>query len=161
MRTAIVFYSMSGNVKQTAEKIAQAVSADLIELTPKKRYPDKGFRKFFWGGKSAAMCETPRLEDYSFDPDKYDSVVIGFPVWAGTLAPPIRTFVNDNRAALAGKRISAFACMSGNGAERAFEKLRSYMAVDSIYAKLILIDPKTKPSVENDGKIAEFCEKIR
>ena len=62
MKTAIVFYSMSGNTAMTAEKLAEALSADLIEIRPQHAYPDKGFRKFLWGGKSAVMAETPELE---------------------------------------------------------------------------------------------------
>ena len=50
MKTAIVYYSMSGNTKMVAEIIAKELSADLIEIKPVKDYPDKGARKFIWGG---------------------------------------------------------------------------------------------------------------
>ena len=50
MKTAVVYYSMSGNTELAAERIAAVLGADLIRLTPVKAYPDKGFRKFFWGG---------------------------------------------------------------------------------------------------------------
>lgn len=160
MKTAVVFYSMSGNVKNTAEKIAEKISADLIELKPEKTYPDKGFKKFFWGGKSAVMGEKPALVPYSFEAGEYDRVVFGFPVWASTFAPPIRTFVEDNRQLLENKKISAFTCMSGSGGEKAISKLKEYLKTDSLESELILIDPKDKPSVENDEKIASFCEKL-
>ena len=62
MKTAIVFYSMSGNVRWTAERIAERTDGDLIELRCVKKFPDKGFRKFFWGGKSVFMHERPVLE---------------------------------------------------------------------------------------------------
>ena len=48
MKTAIVFYSMNGNVRMAAEKAAAELGADLIELVPKKAYPDKGMIKFMW-----------------------------------------------------------------------------------------------------------------
>ena len=66
MKTANIFYSMGGNTALTAGRLAEALSADLIEIRPKRAYPDKGLRKFLWGGKSAVMAETPELEPYTF-----------------------------------------------------------------------------------------------
>jgi len=71
----------------------------------------------------------------------------------------IRTFVKDND--LKGKHIAAFACQSGSGAEKAFGKLKAAIGIDGLEAELVLIDPKTKASAENDRKIRAFCEKLR
>ena len=46
MKTAIVYYSMHGNIRYVAKKVADELGADLIELVPKKAYPDKGMIKF-------------------------------------------------------------------------------------------------------------------
>ena len=48
MKTAVVYYSLSGNSAFAAEKIAGQMNADLIRLEPEKAYPDSGFRKFFY-----------------------------------------------------------------------------------------------------------------
>ena len=161
MKTAIVYYSMSGNTEFTAGRLAEGLDADLIGIRPEKAYPDKGFRKFLWGGKSAAMAETPKLAPYDFDPDKYDRIVIGFPVWAWTVAPPVRAFALEQKEALRGKRIAAFACQSGNGGEKALEKLRACLDCPGFIASMVLIDPKDRPKEENSRKIAEFREKLR
>ena len=160
METAIVYYSMHGNSELVANKIAFITGADTIRVEPDKAYPDKGARKFIWGGKSALMGEMPVLKPYEFDAEKYDTVIIGFPVWASNPAPPIKTFVNEHKEELKGKRIAAFACQSGNGAEKAFFKLKKQLEIDSFVAELILIDPKTVVDDGNDGKIQEFCNKI-
>ncbi len=160
MQTLIVYYSLEGNTEYVVNAIAGKLSADVLKLVPKKAYSDKGFSKFFWGGKSAVMAETPELEPYNVDFSEYDQVVIGSPVWAGTFTPPIRTFVKDNKAALSGKRISAFACQSGAGAEKAFAKLRDFIGIDEFYAHMILIDPKVKPSDENDTIMDKFCQRL-
>ena len=159
MKTAIVYYSLSGNTKYAAEKMAQALGADLIPLVPKKTYPDSGFKKFFWGGKSALMGEKPALELYTFQADAYDCVILGTPVWAGTIAPPLRTFIADHQITLQGKRLAVFACCSG-GPGKVMEKARKALDVDTLAAELILIDPKDKPSPENETKIAAFCGQL-
>ena len=160
MKTAVVYYSMSGNTGQTAEKIARQTGADLIRIEPVKEYPSKGFKKFLWGGKSAVMGDTPALQPYRFDGD-YDAIVIGTPLWAGTFTPPIKSFIKENGDKLSGKSISAFICCAGGGAEKAFEKIKAEVGTDTLSAQMILINPKEKPSDENEAKIKAFCDKLQ
>ena len=158
MKTVIVYYSLEGNTAWAAERIAAGTGAELLRIEPVKAYPDSGFRKFFWGGKSAVMAETPKLLPYAFDATAYDRIVFGFPVWASNVTPPIRTFVKENR--LHGKRIAAFACQSGSGAEKAFDRLKTALGIDALEAELILIDPRSRPSEENERRLRTFCEKL-
>ena len=155
MKTLIVFYSLEGNTAWAAGRIAEAIGADTLRLEPEKAYPSSGFKKFFWGGKSAVMAETPKLRPYAFDPAAYERIVFGFPVWAGNVCPPIRSFIREN--ALSGKRIAAFACQSGSGAEKAFGKLKAALGIDALEAELVLIDPKARPSEENERRLRAFC----
>ncbi len=159
MKTLIVYYSLEGNTQYAAERIAAAIGAETLRLAPEKAYPDSGFKKFFWGGKSAVMAEKPKLQPYEFDPAAWERIIIGFPVWAGNVTPPIRTFIKEND--LRGKRIAAFACQSGAGAEKAFAKLKAALGVSALEAEMVLIDPKTKPSEANEQKIAAFCAGLR
>lgn len=160
MKTAVVYYSMSGNTDYVSNYISKKMNVDLIKIVPKKEYPKSGFKKFFWGGKSAVMGETPELEEYEFDSDKYDKIIFGTPVWASSFVPPIRTFIKENKEKLANKRISVFVCYSGGGADKAISKLKKYINVNNFEAELILIDPKDKPSDDKDNMIDEFCQKL-
>ena len=159
MKTLIVYYTLEGNTHYAAKKIASQLDADVHRVKPVKTYPRKGFRKFLWGGKSAVMAETPELEPYTFDASAYDRIVFGFPVWAGNVTPPLRTFIKEND--LSGKRFAAFACQSGAGAEKAFEKLKTALGIRELDAELVLIDPKTKPDPINEKKISGFCGKLK
>ena len=157
MKTAIVFYSLSGNSRYAAEKMGLRLHADLIPLVPKKAYPDSGFKKFFWGGKSALMGDKPQLESYDFDQSAYDTIILGGPVWAGTFPPPLRTFVEDNRAVLGEKRLAAFFCCGG-GPGKVLEKFKAFLAPGRLQHEMILIDPKDKPSDETESRIDTFCD---
>ncbi len=161
MKAAVVYYSMGGNTAMVAGKLADALSADLIGISPVRAYPDKGFRKFFWGGKSAVMAETPMLEPYTFRAEEYDLVILGSPVWAANIAPPVRTFIRDNLEALKGKKIAAFVCESGSGGERALGKLAGCLERGALTATMVLIDPKDRPKPENDQKISAFLKQLR
>ena len=159
MKTLSVYYTLEGNTHYAAKKIASLLDADVLRVKPVKTYPRKGFRKFLWGGKSAVMAETPELEPYTFDASAYDRIVFGFPVWAGNVTPPLRTFIKEND--LSGKRFAAFACQSGAGAEKAFEKLKTALGIRELDAELVLVDPKTKPDPINEKKISGFCGKLK
>ena len=158
MKTAVVYYSMSGNTAAAAKKIALGLHADLIEIKPEKAFPDKGFKKFLWGGKSAVMAETPKLIPYKFDPEQYDRIVIGFPVWASNVAPPVRTFAVENKEAIRNKKIAAFACQGGSGAEKAFKKLLACLGQDAFTVTMILNDPRSRN--EKDQAISSFLFKL-
>ena len=157
MKTAVVYYSMFGNTEYTAEKIAAQLEADLIRVEPEKAYPTKGLWKFLVGGKAAASKATPALKPYQFAAQDYDCVVIGMPVWASSVTPPINTFVKENLEALQGKKIAAFVSSKGGGPEKALEQLRLALGIEDFAAQLSLIEPKGKPDRGNDLRISAFC----
>ena len=157
MNTAVVYYSLNGNTKYAAQKIADKLNADIIELHPIKAYHDKGFKKYFSGGKSAVMGESPKLMPYGFTADKYDTVVFGMPVWASCITPPLRTFIEENKSSLENKEIAVFLCQSGSGADKVLAKLKKLLGRTVLKAELVLIDPKDKPNDENEEKINMFC----
>ncbi len=160
MKTLVVYYSLGGNTAMVAEKLGEALGAGLLRLEPEKAYPAQGASKFLWGGKSAVMGERPKLRPYSFRPEDYDRIILGFPVWAGTFAPPIRSFVLENLEALRGKQLAAYACEAGSGGERALQKLKKLLGIDLFVSETVLIDPKDRPSDGNDARLREFCRAL-
>ena len=159
MKTAIIYYSQGGNTAWAAGQLAARLDAELIALHPRKAYPDQGLRKFLWGGKSAVMGETPALEPCGFDPQAYDRVVLGTPLWAGRIAPPLRSFIYEQRSALAGMSPAAFICCGGGSTEKAFSQLRKLLGVE-LAAELSLVDPKDRPSAENEARLEAFCRAL-
>ena len=83
---------------------------------------------------------------------------IGFPVWASRPAPPICTFINDQKDKMSGKKIFVFACQSGNGAEKAFDRIKKMIGIEKFTGEMIFIDPKTRVNADNDRKIDLFCK---
>lgn len=161
MKVLIVYYSMSGNVKRTAERIAAKTGADLLQLHPVKAYPDKGAKKYLWGGRSALMGDTPKLQPYIFDADKYDTVVFGTPVWASSVTPPLRTFIKENKEKLKGKACAAFVCFMGGGDQKAFQKLKKALETETLAAEMTLNEPSAKPEAESEAAIDAFCRALQ
>ena len=158
MKTIVVYYSLEGNTKFAAEKIADRLGADLLQLDVKTPYPTKGLKKFFHGGRSAIRTEMPELKPYEFHPEDCGRIIIGFPVWASNVTPPIRTFIRDND--LSGKKIAAFTCMAGRGGEKALEKLKECLGIDALEKEMVLVDPAKRRSEDNERLIRNFCDDL-
>ena len=156
MKTAVVFYSMHGNVRYVSEKVAKELGADLIELIPVKAYPDKGAMQFIWGGSAVTFKKKPELEPYTFNASDYDLVIIGTPVWASNFTPPLRTFFENND--LTGKKIAVIATSAGGDSAKCVEAVKAAAGADSLAAVLSLVDPKEKPSDENEKQISAFID---
>ena len=161
MKTAFVYFSLTGNLSFVARRVEEALGADVIRLEPVNAYPASGARKFLMGGKSAVFGEAPKLKPNVFDASAYDLIILGTPVWAGTFAPPLRTFIRDNKAALAGKRLAAVICSSGGSADKALGKLAEELGGASFAGTLALVDPMRRPTPDNDRQINEFCAALK
>lgn len=107
MKSIVIFYSLDGHTKFVAELLAQELKADLVELELVKPFPTKGFKKYFWCGKSSVFKEKPKLKTKIPNLHEYDLVVIGTPVWAGNCSSPINTLLSimGNEPRLQGKKV--------------------------------------------------------
>ena len=158
MRSIVVYFSQSGNTKSIALKIASMLGSDLLELVPTKSYPIGKASKYLMGGMHAVMGDKPKLNPYSFDHYAYTTVILCTPIWAGTIAPPIRTFVTEQ--AIAGKKIGFVFCSSGGDTAKAYSALTAAVGIPQANASLSLDEPLTHPNEENEAKIKEFIKKI-
>ena len=159
MKAIIVYYSLTSNTEFVAKELSNKLDCDILPLEVLNPYPDKGFKKFYWGGKSAVMKESPELKKYTFNKDNYDVVILGTPVWAGTFTPPLRTFVKEND--LSDKNVAIYACSSGGKAINAINKLKNEIGINSDILSLELVDPKNKYNDVVEKQINDFSEEIK
>lgn len=149
----IVYFSFDGNTKLIAEKIGKTLNADVVELKTSKKYPTEGIGKYFWGGKSVVFGDKPTLINESIDLSRYETIIIGTPVWAGSFAPPIRSFVNDYK--IVNKKIAIFASHGGGGAAKCFAKLKEALPENKFLGEIAFVEPKKNPeSIDSAAKWA-------
>lgn len=149
----VVYFSFDGNTKLIAEKIGETLNADVVELKTSKKYPTEGIGKYFWGGKSVVFGDKPTLTNESIDLSRYETIIIGTPVWAGSFAPPIRSFVNDYK--IVNKKIAIFASHGGGGAAKCFAKLKEALPENKFLGEIAFVEPKKNPeSIDSAAKWA-------
>lgn len=119
MKTLIVYYSYEGNTELIAKAISDTFHFDCISIKPIKEMKSKGFAKYVWGGGQVVMKIVPKIEPININLDEYDFIIIGSPIWAGTYAPPIRSFIESTGCS--SKKIAYFYTHLG-GADLAEER---------------------------------------
>ncbi len=97
MKSLIVYCSYEGNTEQLANYIKEEIGADILKLVVEKEKKIKSLFRFIWGGIQVYMTKEPKLREYNVDLSKYDNIIIGRPCWFETFAPPIRTFLSNNK----------------------------------------------------------------
>ena len=97
MKTAVVFFSYQGNTRRIAHEVASELGADAIELVPRRRRRSTSERlEFVWAGVRVQMPALPEITHPELKLDDYDLLIIATPVWAGTIAPPLRSFLESH-----------------------------------------------------------------
>lgn len=120
--TVVLYYSLEGTTKKVAEYIARQIGADIAEVKPLKEIKAKGFLKYVLGGGQVIWKKKPALKPLTVNLEDYDTVLLGTPIWAGTLTPPILSLLE--RGYLKNKKIAYFYCHKG-GADQAVEKAQA------------------------------------
>jgi flavodoxin len=154
MKTAVIYYSLEGNMEYIANKIASNDGADLYRIIPEKAFPTGKVSKYFWCGKSATFGERPKLVNMEIDFSKYDTVIIGSPIWAGSITPPVHSFLHDNK--ISGKKIILVAAHSGGGGEKCFAKMSEFLKDNTIIGKFEFLNPLLLKDESTNQKIQEI-----
>ena len=123
-KVTVVVFSQSkvGNTRQIADWIAEATGGDLVVVERETPYPDSYPETLKAAQVEISSGESPRIKPLNVDLAQYQTVFIGSPVWYGTCAAPIRTFLQS--ADLTGKTVVPFCTHGGGGEGRTFADIR-------------------------------------
>jgi hypothetical protein len=114
------------------------VHGDVLALQLEENKPRKGLAKYVWGGRQVVLNQRPTLKPYTFDSTVYDLLIIGTPVWAGSPAPALDTFLEQTR--ITGKKIALFCCCAG-GKGKVFDKLKKSLSGNTFVGEIAFINP--------------------
>lgn len=151
----VAYFSLTGNTKFVAEKVANQINADLCEVVDKKY---KKGRLLYLKGGGASMREKLTEIDVSKSIEEYDFIVIGSPVWAGKISPAIRTFLALND--FSNKKGAFFVTLAGDKTEKTLENMRKTTGFNSIVEELV-ISKALENKGETEEKIVNWCNLIK
>ncbi|SAK93978.1 flavodoxin family protein [Caballeronia ptereochthonis] len=115
-KVLVVCFSRSGRTRALGATLAGRLSADFEAITePADRSGMQGYVRSL----ADAICgRSVRIDPPEHDVARYDVVVIGTPVWAGTVSAPVRAWLAANRRRL--PHVAFFCTQHARGAATAF-----------------------------------------
>lgn len=136
MKVLVVYYSKTGNTKMISNEISERLNADVEEIVDIK--DRKGYLNLLKSIKETISEKESGIHDLKYNPENYDLVIIGTPVWASRIAPPIITFLKDNRTRF--NNVAFFYTQTGSSKNLAFEQMQKFseafpVATLSIFGK--------------------------
>lgn len=127
MKTLVTYFSASGVTKGVAERLAKAIGADIMEIVPEQRYTEADLD---WRDKSSRSTlemkdknSRPAIVKGEFNPEDYDVICVGFPIWWYTCPTIINTFMESFDHS--GKTIIPFATSGGSTIDKACADLKA------------------------------------
>lgn len=95
MKKVLVYYSLYGNTRGVAKKIATKLKIKLAEIHTLKPYTDDVDVLQSLAKKEIEIGCMPQIAPIKFDFNDCDAVVLGMPVWWRTFPPAVRTFLKS------------------------------------------------------------------
>jgi len=111
MRSLILYYTYHGNTQRIAERIHAAIGGDIARIDTVAPYTGDYDDVVAQGEREVKRGYLPPLKPMDIDLDRYDTVVLGTPVWWYTCSPAMRAFLTAHD--LSGKTVYPFATNGG------------------------------------------------
>ena len=151
----VVYFSAGGTTRKIAEMIAETAEADLYKIVPKQPYTKDDLN--WMDKKSRSSVEMsdkkyrPEITDTDVRIDKYDEIILGFPIWWYVAPTIINTFLESYD--FSGKKIVLFATSGGSGFGNTVSELKP-SAPDAVIVEGKVFGKTTKQ------EIAEWVKRI-
>ena len=126
-KTLVAFFSASGQTKNSAEEIAKLLNCDIYEIKPKVQYNGNDLDWNKKTSRSTLECKNrnsrPELADKNANISKYNTILVGFPVWWYLAPNIILTFLESYN--FTGKKIVVWGTSWSSGMGNATEEIRN------------------------------------
>ena len=123
----VSYFSASGTTREVAKKIATIVNGDLFEIEPARPYTSTDLD---WTDQQSRTTiemhdktSRPKILQKVINIDRYDTIVLGFPVWWYTAPTIINTFIEENN--LEGKNVYIFVTSGSSSVDGSLNDLKN------------------------------------
>ena len=154
-KALVVYFSATGTTATVANTIAQAVNADILEIEPAEAYTAEDLD---WTNKKSRSTlemkdkkSRPAMKNSLQNPQDYDIIYLGFPIWWYTAPHIVNTFLESTK--LDGKTIVLFATSGGSGLGKTIDDLRPSAPNTTFINGAVLNKNVTKEQIVNQLRV--------
>ncbi len=116
-KTLVLYYSQTGATKAIAEQLQKQLACDIDSIIAENPYDGDYPQTIARWMQEKQDSVKVAIKPLSVNLDDYDTIFLGFPIWGGTYALPMASFLTDNK--LEGKNVVTFATFGSGGIENA------------------------------------------
>lgn len=158
MKTAVVYYSYTGNTHRVAQLIIGVLKSRGEEAIPVRIRPLKEETNFLKQCRDSFLRKKPELYKTLLELKNYDRIILGSPVWAFNPAPALNTYL-DNCTSLEGKEAICFVTYgSGAGKEKALGILKKSLKIKGVKVVGEISFQQNEKLEVSKGKISKMLE---
>ena len=141
-RYLVLYASRTNNTERVAQLVQKTLDCDILEVEPQTPY-DNDYNSML----SRAQEELTAIRQGNYPPvktsvekfDDYDIIFVGYPIWHGSMATPMQTFLHSHASKLVGKRIALFATSGSSGISTSVNEARSLCPDARIIDRTLLL----------------------
>lgn len=122
-KTLIVYFSWSNNTETMANYIHDRIGGDIERIEPAEAYPEDYNETADLAKAQRDNNERPAFKTLQYNPEDYDTIFIGYPIWCYELPMIMRTFLDTYD--LSGKTIIPFNTHEGSGDSGTYDQIKS------------------------------------
>lgn len=153
----VAYFSVSGNTKRVAEKLALAVNSALFEIKPEIPYTKEDLNWMDKNSRSTIEMKNqhirPAIEKTEAPVAGKTTIFLGFPIWWHQAPTIINTFLE--KYDLSDKRIVPFATSGGGDMGVSVEKLKPSCAETTKWGHGVILNGD-----DVEGKISEWLKNL-
>ena len=149
----VAYFSATGTTEKLAEYAAETLGADIYEITPAEPYTDEDLAYYTdcrADREQADPSARPEIFGSVEDMEKYDTVILGYPIWYGQAPKIIYTFLESYD--FSGKTILPFCTSHSSGIGSSAENLHE------LAPKSIWLDGERFAADTSQNEIADWLD---
>lgn len=126
----VLYYSQTGVTKTLAEELQRELGADIDSILPENPYDGSYEQTIARGRQERESGVAPVLKPLNVNPDDYDVIFLGYPIWFGTYALPVAGLLDEYD--FAEKKIVPFCTFGSGGLESSVSDLKKALPAAEI-----------------------------
>ena len=156
-KTLVAYFSASGVTAKVADKLADALGADIYEIRPAVPYTKADLN--WMDKKSRSTIEMndktirPTIADRNARIDEYNTIFLGFPIWWYVAPTIINTFLESYD--FSGKKIILFATSGGSRFGNTVQELKI-----SVPESCKIVEGKLLNGIQTIPRIRKWTETL-
>lgn len=144
------YFSYSGTTKGVANAISERTGADLFEIKTQKEYSNV----YIESNSEIRKNEQPELTNVVEQPEVYDIVFAGYPIWWSDMPQIMYTFFDTYD--LKGKNIIPFCTHAGSGLSGTVGRIKKLEPQATVYKGLAIYRTDV---TDSDSKVKSWIKK--